>query len=244
MLKKQKSSVFFTFLQTSRHLCHFSMTLELKMIWLTTETFKFFLTIRTCKSWRWLERNFMTLTRGLLKDWWKIAGSRKQLEVCQLSLNLCLGKSTLIWRLRWTRELLYRKFTESFYLLHDSKLCRVFFLLAAILTATSMIDERATGIWSRAIVAGVTPSQFLISHLIEGVAVMMIQFVELSSYILLFLFPPLTWKATVLLLLILLFLWFGFIFMNILFILITGFNIILVQKTFEIIINALAYLLN
>ena len=66
-----------------------------------------------------------------------------------------------------------------------------------------MIDERATGVWSRAIVAGVRPSQFLISHLIEGVAVMVIQFVEISAYILLFLFPALTWKATLLMLLIL-----------------------------------------
>lgn len=66
-----------------------------------------------------------------------------------------------------------------------------------------MIDERATGVWNRAIVAGVKPSQFLISHLIEGIAVMIIQFVELSVYVLFFLFPSLTWKATVLSLFIL-----------------------------------------
>jgi ABC-type multidrug transport system permease subunit len=65
-----------------------------------------------------------------------------------------------------------------------------------------MIDERKSGVWSRAIVAGVKPSQFLVSHLIEGFVIMLVQFIELSVYILCFLLPPLTWKATGLLLLI------------------------------------------
>lgn len=67
-----------------------------------------------------------------------------------------------------------------------------------------MIDERRGGFWGRAVVAGVKPSQFLVSHLIEGVSVMLLQFAELSVYILVFLLPTLSWKATGILLLLLL----------------------------------------
>jgi hypothetical protein len=99
--------------------------------------------------------------------------------------------------------LLYRELIECIGVCSSShSFLRIFFVLAAIATSSSMIDERKSGVWSRAIVAGVKPSQFLVSHLIEGFVIMLVQFIELSVYILCFLLPPLTWKATGLLLLI------------------------------------------
>lgn len=66
-----------------------------------------------------------------------------------------------------------------------------------------MISERVDGIWNRVIVAGVTPQQFLFSHLIEGMVVVIIQLIENSVYFLVFLLPALSWNAKSLVLLIL-----------------------------------------
>ena len=66
-----------------------------------------------------------------------------------------------------------------------------------------MIQERVSGIRNRAIVAGVKNHQILISHLIEGFIIMFFQVIQTVFYFLTFLFPTLTWKSTVLFVLIL-----------------------------------------
>ena len=53
--------------------------------------------------------------------------------------------------------------------------------------STSMIDERSSGVWNRVIVAGVKPHQFLISHLIEGFVVVLIQLIFISIFVCVFL---------------------------------------------------------
>lgn len=77
-------------------------------------------------------------------------------------------------------------------------------MLASFLTSSSMISERVDGIWNRAIVAGVKPTQFLISHLIEGLVVMFVQSIETAIFVLVFLTPSLTLNAAVLICLIIL----------------------------------------
>jgi ABC-type multidrug transport system permease subunit len=65
-----------------------------------------------------------------------------------------------------------------------------------------MIDERFSGVWHRALVAGVRPWQFLVSHLVEGASLASINFVIYAVFALSFLLPDLSLNASVLLLLI------------------------------------------
>jgi ABC-type polysaccharide/polyol phosphate export permease len=62
-----------------------------------------------------------------------------------------------------------------------------------MLISTVMMDERTSGIWNRAIIAGVEPHHFLLCHLIHGCITMLIQlsmcctftyffFVEVSTF--------------------------------------------------------------
>jgi ABC-type multidrug transport system permease subunit len=77
------------------------------------------------------------------------------------------------------------------------------FVLASILTSASMIDERASGVWHRALAAGVKPRHFMLSHLIEGVLLVIINFIIYSTFALVFLLPKLSLQASSLMLLIL-----------------------------------------
>lgn len=63
------------------------------------------------------------------------------------------------------------------------------YCFAAFLSAMSIVSERVTGTWNRALAAGVSPYHFLLSHLIEGLTILMIQFVEFAAYAVIFLLP-------------------------------------------------------
>ncbi|CRK87266.1 CLUMA_CG001068, isoform A [Clunio marinus] len=64
-----------------------------------------------------------------------------------------------------------------------------FFSIAAYLTSVGIITQRADGTWNRIIVAGATPIHFLLSHLIEGTLILLIQCLEFYLYITIFLTP-------------------------------------------------------
>lgn len=61
----------------------------------------------------------------------------------------------------------------------------------------SIISERVDGTWNRAIVAGVEPNHFIISHLIEGAIICFIQFTIFVAYILFMLAPQVTWNTAI-----------------------------------------------
>lgn len=65
-----------------------------------------------------------------------------------------------------------------------------------------MIVERVDGTWSRVIVAGVKPRHFLLSHIIEGLAVMLIQCISTFTFVIFFLAEEVTRNGTLLILLI------------------------------------------
>lgn len=67
-----------------------------------------------------------------------------------------------------------------------------------------MIIEKVDGTWNRVIVAGVNPTHFLVSHLIEGLVVMLIQSVPSILFVVFFLTEGLTWSAMLLMVLFLL----------------------------------------
>lgn len=63
-----------------------------------------------------------------------------------------------------------------------------------------MTTERLSGTWNRSLVAGAKPVHFLLSHLVEGAMILMIQFIEYLIYLNFFLTPaPLTLNGTILL---------------------------------------------
>lgn len=67
-----------------------------------------------------------------------------------------------------------------------------------------MIDDRLGGVWNRFTVAGVKPSQFLISHLLFGSCLMLVQAAEFLGFSLYIAFDiSMNYIATVSLLLIL-----------------------------------------
>lgn len=59
---------------------------------------------------------------------------------------------------------------------------RSLFSMASYITSLTLIEDRRSGIWNRTLTAGVTPLQFLISHLILGSATMLIQAIEFIIY--------------------------------------------------------------
>jgi type III secretory pathway component EscR len=71
----------------------------------------------------------------------------------------------------------------------NSRQCFVF---SSYLTSMSIITERSDGTWDRAIVAGVKPFHFIISHLTEGMAIGFIQFLIYTIYLNFVLTPVLT----------------------------------------------------
>lgn len=56
------------------------------------------------------------------------------------------------------------------------------FSVAVYLTSIAMIDDRRSGIWLRALTSGVSPHQFLLSHLIIGTGIMILQSIEFIIY--------------------------------------------------------------
>lgn len=74
-----------------------------------------------------------------------------------------------------------------------------FFSLSSYVLSISMISERVGGVWNRCLVAGARPVHFLLSHLLEGMLIMTIQFIEYMFYIIFLLSPMMSLKATVLL---------------------------------------------
>lgn len=72
------------------------------------------------------------------------------------------------------------------------------FAFASYLTSMSIISERVDGTWNRAMVAGVNPNHFIISHLIEGVIICLLQFLLYVIYTLFFLAPTVTWNMVIL----------------------------------------------
>lgn len=58
----------------------------------------------------------------------------------------------------------------------------VFFSFASYLTSIAMMEDRLGGVWNRFTVAGVKPTQFLISHLSFGSCLMLIQSIEFLGF--------------------------------------------------------------
>lgn len=55
-------------------------------------------------------------------------------------------------------------------------------MLTSYLTSMALIDDRRCGIWNRSLMAGATPFQFFIAHLITGTALMSLQALEFIVY--------------------------------------------------------------
>lgn len=60
-----------------------------------------------------------------------------------------------------------------------------------------MIDDRQSGLWVRALTAGVAPYQFVLSHLVIGTGIMVIQSVEFIVYAHLVVTDPHRWSFIV-----------------------------------------------
>lgn len=71
--------------------------------------------------------------------------------------------------------------------------------MASYVTATSMIEERVGGIWARTLVAGGSPLHFLLSHMLEGLLILLIQFIEFAIYTVFVFSSSLSAKAALLL---------------------------------------------
>lgn len=84
-------------------------------------------------------------------------------------------------------------------------LSRAFFTNSAFILSSSINTDRLSGIWNRCSVAGVTPTQLLLSHLIEGVLLMLLQLIVNATYAIYFLSSSQSVSSTVLLCLLLLF---------------------------------------
>jgi ABC-type multidrug transport system permease subunit len=54
--------------------------------------------------------------------------------------------------------------------------------MASYITSLTLIEDRRSGVWNRTLTAGATPLEFLISHLILGSSIMMIQAIEFIVY--------------------------------------------------------------
>ena len=55
-------------------------------------------------------------------------------------------------------------------------------MLTSYLTSMALIDDRRCGIWHRSLMAGATPFQFFIAHLITGGGLMTLQALEFIAY--------------------------------------------------------------
>jgi ABC-2 type transport system permease protein len=77
------------------------------------------------------------------------------------------------------------------------------FSFSSYLTSMSIITERSDGTWDRALVAGVRPYHFIISHLTEGMVIGFLQFLMYAVYMNFILTPVLTFNIFVLVTLIL-----------------------------------------
>jgi ABC-type multidrug transport system permease subunit len=62
----------------------------------------------------------------------------------------------------------------------------------------SVVSDRLDGNWNRILVAGADPSHFVISHLAEGLALMLIVFAQYTGYATIFLSPELSAEGMVL----------------------------------------------
>lgn len=60
-----------------------------------------------------------------------------------------------------------------------------------------MIDDRQSGLWVRALTAGVAPYQFVFSHLVIGTGIMIIQSIEFVVYAHLVVTDPHRWSFIV-----------------------------------------------
>lgn len=55
-------------------------------------------------------------------------------------------------------------------------------MISSYLTSMALIEDRKSGIWNRALTAGAKPNHFLVSHLIIGSVLMIIQAAEFITY--------------------------------------------------------------
>lgn len=55
-------------------------------------------------------------------------------------------------------------------------------MISSYLTSMALIEDRKSGIWNRALTAGAKPNHFLVSHLIIGSLLMIIQAAEFITY--------------------------------------------------------------
>jgi ABC-type multidrug transport system permease subunit len=71
----------------------------------------------------------------------------------------------------------------------------VFFAFSVSLTSLSMIEERSSGVWERFVLSDIDPRLFLISHIIQGLIVMMFQLVQFGVFSVVFIAPNVSIRA-------------------------------------------------
>lgn len=71
------------------------------------------------------------------------------------------------------------------------------FSVTTYLTSIAMIDDRQSGLWLRALTAGVAPYQFVFSHLVTSTGIMIIQSIEFVVYSHLVVADPHRWSFIV-----------------------------------------------
>lgn len=68
----------------------------------------------------------------------------------------------------------------------------------SLILSMSIGSERVSGNWNRALSVGVKPKHFLLSHLLEGLFIVLLQTFEWFLYLVVFLLPNQSWNTMVL----------------------------------------------
>lgn len=83
--------------------------------------------------------------------------------------------------------------------------CSILFATASYVLINTINYDRQEGIWNRSLAAGVKPALFLISHLVEGLAITFGQVVVAAIYLIFFMGTPISAKDAVLVTILLIF---------------------------------------
>lgn len=73
-----------------------------------------------------------------------------------------------------------------------------FYAVAAYVLINTINYDQQEGIWNRSLVAGVKPIYFLISHLVEGLAILIGQVFVIATYLIFFMGTPISAKGAAL----------------------------------------------
>lgn len=177
------------------------------MISAKMEKFRFFSTKPTFRKTPYSDESFTKLMKSSTSDWWLTVEGRAKLVASRLCLNQTMANSTLTSEHQRHRDSSSRKEYSNWWFIFSNQpfvLCRNIFALANYITATSMIEERVGGIWARTLVAGGSPIHFLLSHMAEGLFILLIQFIEFAFYVIFVFSSSLSANAAILMLALLL----------------------------------------